>query len=235
MYTIDDYRRLPTMPAAEAPIDAESREAPLDAKSWAEALYHPDDSDNDLRQDIRATGMDGRWSMSSEVAVRRIWKQSRRFLLFLCFLLFSSHLFSSSLLWISARYKWRRHGILLPTNVGGISPCARSAERSPLSFTDRLWDLWVRTIAYIGWLFHSLFAFPSLLLYWLWQPRRSAPNEGDNVTATRDPRPGKRQYILVAATALRSVSNILPLYSPYILTRSRVQPYTTTPYVCGQA
>ena len=34
--------------------------------------------------------MDGPWSMSSEVAVRRIWKQFRRFLLFLCFLLFSS-------------------------------------------------------------------------------------------------------------------------------------------------
>jgi len=76
------------MPAAEAPIDAESR---------AEALYHSDDSDNDLRRDIRATGTDGRWSMSSEVAVRRIWKQFRRFLLFLCFLLFSSLLFSSLL------------------------------------------------------------------------------------------------------------------------------------------
>jgi len=34
--------------------------------------------------------MDGRWSMSSEVAVRRLWKQFRRFFLFLCFLLFSS-------------------------------------------------------------------------------------------------------------------------------------------------
>jgi len=84
-YTIDDYRRLRPMPAAEAPIDAESR---------AEALYHRDDSANDLRQDIRATAMDGRWSMSLEAAVRRIWKQFRRFLLFLCFLLFSSlHLF----------------------------------------------------------------------------------------------------------------------------------------------
>jgi len=83
-YTIDDDRRLRTMPAAEAPIDAESR---------AEALYHRDDSDNDLRRDIRATAMDGRWSMSLEAAVRRIWKQFRCFLLFLCFLLFSSLLF----------------------------------------------------------------------------------------------------------------------------------------------
>jgi hypothetical protein len=73
------------MPAAEAPIDAKSR---------VEALYHPDDSDNDLRQDIRAMGTDGRWSTSSEVTVRRIWKQFRRFLLFLCFLLFSAVYFS---------------------------------------------------------------------------------------------------------------------------------------------
>jgi hypothetical protein len=75
------------MPAAVAPIDAQSR---------AEALYHPDESDNDVRRDIRATGMDGRWSMSSEVVVRRIWTQFRRFLLFFCFILFSTlHLFIS--------------------------------------------------------------------------------------------------------------------------------------------
>jgi len=33
---------------------------------------------------------------------------------------------------------------------GGFSPCAGSAEQSPLSSTDRLWDLWVCTIAYVG-------------------------------------------------------------------------------------
>ena len=67
--------------------------------------------------------------------------------------------------------------------------------------------------------------FPSVLLYCLWQPRRTAPKVGDNVTGTRDPRPGKRQCILVTATAFRSVSNMLPLYSAYILTRSCVHPY----------
>jgi len=67
--------------------------------------------------------------------------------------------------------------------------------------------------------------FPSFLLYWRWQPRRSAPKEGDNVTATRDLRQGKCQCIYITVTALRSVSNILPLYSTYILTRSRVQRY----------
>jgi len=92
-------------------------------------------------------------------------------------------LFCISLLRISARYKWRRHGYLPPANGGGVSPCAGSAERSPLSCTDRLWDLRVRTIAYVGRLFHSLFPFPSFLLHWLGQPRRSAPKERDNVTA----------------------------------------------------
>jgi len=33
---------------------------------------------------------------------------------------------------------------------GGFSPCARSAERSPLSCTDQLWDMWDHTIAYVG-------------------------------------------------------------------------------------
>jgi len=32
---------------------------------------HPDDFDNDLRRDIRATGMDGRRSMASEVEIWR--------------------------------------------------------------------------------------------------------------------------------------------------------------------
>jgi hypothetical protein len=70
-YTIDDDQRLQLMPAAEA-------------------LYHLDDSDNNLSQDIRGVGLDGRWSMSSEVAVQMIWKQFICFLLFLYFLLFSA-------------------------------------------------------------------------------------------------------------------------------------------------
>jgi len=80
-------------------------------------------------------------------------------------------LFCSALLWISARYKWHRHGFLPPANGGGVSLCTGSAERSPLSCIDRLWDLWVHTIAYVGWMvsfFVSLF-FP-FLLYGLCSP-----------------------------------------------------------------
>ena len=125
------------MPAAEAPIDAESR---------AEALYHRDDSDNDLRRDIRATGMDGRWSMSLEVAVRRIWKQFGRFLLVL--VSFSSLLFISSLdlgpvqmasarVFTTCQWRWS-------------FPVRRIRRKVAIERADRLWDLWVRTIAYVG-------------------------------------------------------------------------------------
>jgi len=32
-------------------------------------------------------------------------------------------------LWISGRYKWRRHGFLPHTTGGGVSPCTESAVR----------------------------------------------------------------------------------------------------------
>jgi len=93
-YTIEGYdrcrqRKLPSMPSHER------------------MLNHPDDSDNDLHRDIRATGMDGRRSMGS---VRK-WSYGGRD----HFWMFLVPLCSSSLLWISARYKWRRHGFLPPS------------------------------------------------------------------------------------------------------------------------
>jgi len=64
-------------------------------------------SDNGQRRDICAMGMDGRRSMGS---VRK-WRYGGRdhFWMLLVFL------FSSSLLWISAQYKWRQHGFLPPS------------------------------------------------------------------------------------------------------------------------
>jgi hypothetical protein len=57
----------------------------------------------------------------------------------------------------------------------------RIRRKVALSGTDRLRDLWVRTIAYgeRG----LIISFPFLLLYGFTQPRGSAPKEGDNVTA----------------------------------------------------
>jgi len=89
---------------------------------------------------IRATGM----------MVVEAWVGMSRYgdgITFGCFLV---SLFSSALLWISARYKWHRHGSLHPANGGGGSLSTGSAERSPSSCTNCLWDLWVRTIPYVG-------------------------------------------------------------------------------------
>jgi len=57
-------------------------------------------------------------------------------------------------------------------NGGGVSLFAGSTEWLPYS-TDRLWDLCVRTFAYVEWLFDCFHSF--LLLYRIMQPRGSAP------------------------------------------------------------
>jgi len=77
---------------------------------------------------------------------------------------------------------------------GGVSPCTGSAEWLPYG-TDRLWDLWVRTFAYIERLFDCCYSF--LLLYGIMQPSGSAPKEHDNVMArlhVRCPGPGKTRF-----------------------------------------
>jgi len=75
-----------------------------------------------------------------------------------------SSLLSLSFLWILAQYKWRRHGFVPPANRGGVSLCTRSTERLPLSCTDWLWDIRVRTIAYIERLFDYSLSFPFIPL-----------------------------------------------------------------------
>jgi len=121
----------------------------------------------------------------------------------------TSLLCCSSLLGISARYKWLQHRFLPSANEGAVSQCSGSTERSPSCFTGQLWDLWIFTIVCIGWLSDALFLFPSLLLNWLWQTRRSAPKERDNASVTCDWRPGNHQSTEVAAAALRSVPNTI--------------------------
>jgi len=81
--------------------------------------------------------MDGRWSMGSEA---EIWRRDH-FGCFLC-LIFSSLDIGP----VQMASAW----VFTTATGGGVSPCAGSAERSPLSCADPLWDLWVRTIAYVG-------------------------------------------------------------------------------------
>jgi len=155
------------MPAAEAPIDA---------KSWADAL-----PPWRFRQWPTPRYMSYRYGWSVEYGC--VSGDMEDGITFGCFLFLSS-----LLIFIGSRPSTNGVGtgfyhLRSQSSGGGFSLCARSAERSPLSCTDRLWDVWVPTIAYVGWLCHSLFPFPSFLLYWLWQPRRSALKERDNVTA----------------------------------------------------
>jgi len=96
---------------------------------------HPDDSDNDLRRDIRATGMDGRRSMGLEV---EIWRTGSLLDVFL--------FLSSLILFFGSRPSTNGVGtgfnhLRSQSSGGGFSPFAESAEMSPLSCTDRLWDL----------------------------------------------------------------------------------------------
>jgi len=45
---------------------------------------------------------------------------------------------------------------------GGVSPCTGSAEWLPYG-TDLLWDLWVRTFAYVEQLFDCFLSFSTLI------------------------------------------------------------------------
>ena len=135
-------------------------------------------SDNNLCQDIRVTEMDGRRSIGSVWK----WRYGGR-ITFVCFLV---PLFSSTLLWITARYKWRRHRFLPPSKSfnwrwifpGRHIPWKVAIELNHLVvFLMGSYDCIRRMIV-------SFFVpFPSFLLYWLWQPRGSALNKRDIVTA----------------------------------------------------
>jgi len=96
--------------------------------------------------EIRTTGMMvvGAW----------VWKwRYGDGITFGCFLVC---LFSSSLLWISAQCKWRRHGFLPPSESvkwRWSFPVHRIHREVTLSDTNRLWNIWVHTIAYVERLF----------------------------------------------------------------------------------
>jgi len=142
-YTIADHWRLRPMPTEKASIDAESYTAalpPLWFRQWSTPINTSSVYEWLEEYGLRSRDMEDGFTFGY---------------------FFVSLLFSSSQLWISAQYKWRRHGFLPSADGGGASLCAGFAERSPLSCPDRLWDSWVCTIAYVGWLLHSFF--PCLL------------------------------------------------------------------------
>ena len=144
------------------------------------------DSDNDLHL-VRVTSarLDGRMPDNSEVEIG-----GRCY--FVCsFFLFSLLYFFTSLDLGPVKMA---SGLVFTTSGdkssgGGVSPCAGSAEWLPYG-TDGLWDLWVRTFAYVERLFDRCYSF--LHLY------GSAPKEGDNIMARLHvtcPGPGNTRFI----------------------------------------
>jgi len=113
-------------------------------------------------------------------------------------------LFSSSLLWISAQYKWRRHGFL-PTSESimwrWIFPVRLIRRKDAIQLNRSVVGLMSSYDCVHRMIVSFMFPFPSSFLYWLWQPRRSAPKERDNVMARSHvtcPGPGNPHFIWAA-------------------------------------
>jgi len=136
-------------------------------------------SDNDLHL-IRVTSarLDGRMP---DIPGVEIW---RTVSLWMFLLLLSSLFFTSLLLWISAQYKWRRHGFLPPPEISQVEVEFPRAPDPPNGYHMVLIGCgtygFVRLRTLNGCLIVS---FPFLLLSGFMQPRGSAPKEGDNVMA----------------------------------------------------
>ena len=153
---------------------------------------------------------------------------------FLLIVLFSSLVRSLLLLRILARYKWCQHGFYhLRISVNGRWHCPVRRMHREVTLTREMGDGTCGFVRLCTWDNCSITPFHSLLLYWLLQPRRSAPKEGDTLTGAGDP--GRVTAIVYSglATSLRSLPMILPIYiHPYYRSHPRLQPcsYNYHPY-----
>jgi hypothetical protein len=116
-------------------------------------------SDNDLHL-IRGTSarLDGRMPDIPEV---EIWRTGSLWM-FLLSLLFTLLLTSLDLGPVQMASAWVFTTSGDKSSGGGVSPCAGSAEWLPYS-TNRLWDLWVCTFAYVERLFDCFLTFSTLV------------------------------------------------------------------------
>jgi hypothetical protein len=95
-------------------------------------------------------------------------------------LLFSLHFTS----WISAQYKWRRHGFLPPPETSQVEVEFPRAPDPPNGYHMVLIGCGTYGFVRLRTLNCCLIvSIPFLLLYGIMQPRGSAPKEGDNVMA----------------------------------------------------
>jgi len=168
---IDVYDwRLRPMTAAEVPIDA---------KSWAETLPPwriPTLTYADIHEQrvwyrmaghkLYEFGSGDTEELRSEARKRRAWVNRVSELRtwgklsighsFLLFVLFSSHLHTLLRLWISARYKWRRHAFYhcqISVNWRWSFAVRRMRRKVTLSGTVRYQEYSVSTSTYAAWLF----------------------------------------------------------------------------------
>jgi len=91
----------------------------------------------------------------------------RSFLLFVLFLLFSSLVHPSSLLWILARDEWRRQGfyhLRISANGRWRFPVHQIRRKVALGGTDQFWDLRVHEIWYVERSFDYSILFSSMVL-----------------------------------------------------------------------
>ena len=132
-YDLWRQRKLSTMASRQRKLPS------MPSHVWK--LYYLDDSDNELRWDTSDCS-DGRWNLGSKVEILRrdhLW-------------MFRVSLFSPSFLSILAGYKWGRPVFLPPSQSDKWRwsfPMHRIHQKVTLCITDRLWDLWVRTIAHV--------------------------------------------------------------------------------------
>jgi len=113
-----------------------------------------------------------------------------------------SLLSTSRLLWISAEYKWHRHGFLPPLEISQLEVGFPSAPDLPNGYHTVLICCgtyrFIRLCTLNGCLIVS---FHFLLLYGFMQPRGSAHNDGDSVMARLHmtcPGPGNTRFIYSA-------------------------------------
>jgi hypothetical protein len=130
---------------------------------------------------------------------------------------FSSVLFTSLLLWISAQNKWRCHGFLPPPETSQVEVEFHRGLDQPNGYHVVL--IGSGTYGFIRFCMLKCCLIVSFLpLYGFMQARGSAPKEGDNVTArlyATCPGPGNTRFKYSRlATSLRSLAIIL-LQLPY--------------------
>jgi len=145
----------------------------------------------------------------------RKWRYGGRYHFGFSFFLFSSvYFFTFLLLWISAQYKWRRHGFLPPPETSQVEVEFPRSPDPPNGYHMVLIGCGTYGFLHLGTLNGCLIvSFPFLLLYGFMQPSGSAPKEGDNVTARLHvtcPGPGNTSFIYSRlAMSLRSLAIIL--------------------------